>query len=179
MEYFDIYDSDHEVTGRTAPRYGTFLQPGEYCLIVLGMIRRSDGTFLITKRAMDKRWAAGWWEMPGGGVRAGETSVEAVLREIREETGLSLSPEEGRCVHTYHMDNPDDGDNYFVDIYLFDRDFEPEEVKIEEHESTAWKAASFEEIKRYADEGRFLHYSRIETALIKADSEGREEKDAE
>ena len=32
--------------------------------------------------------AAGWWEVPGAGVRAGEDSLDAVIREIKEETGV-------------------------------------------------------------------------------------------
>lgn len=34
-----------------------------------------------------------WWFTPGGGCEAGESAVEAALREISEETGLVLGPE--------------------------------------------------------------------------------------
>jgi 8-oxo-dGTP pyrophosphatase MutT (NUDIX family) len=34
----------------------------------------------------------GWWELPGGGIDAGESYLEAAVREIREETGLVLDP---------------------------------------------------------------------------------------
>ena len=34
----------------------------------------------------------GHWDLPGGGREKGETPVECVLRETREEVGLSLSP---------------------------------------------------------------------------------------
>lgn len=33
------------------------------------------------------------WELPGGGIDAGETHVEAALRELAEETGLVAEPE--------------------------------------------------------------------------------------
>lgn len=31
-----------------------------------------------------------WWSTPGGGVDAGESGIDAVVREIQEETGLVL-----------------------------------------------------------------------------------------
>jgi 8-oxo-dGTP pyrophosphatase MutT (NUDIX family) len=31
-----------------------------------------------------------WWELPGGGLEAGETYLEAVVREVAEETGLAI-----------------------------------------------------------------------------------------
>ncbi|ANC30112.1 NUDIX hydrolase [Isoptericola dokdonensis] len=35
-----------------------------------------------------------WWFTVGGGIDAGETDVEAALREVREEAGLDLAPED-------------------------------------------------------------------------------------
>lgn len=66
------------------------LADDEYHLTVLGVIRRPDGRFLITKRVMTKAWAPGWWEVSGGAAQAGEESEEAVRREVLEETGLDV-----------------------------------------------------------------------------------------
>lgn len=91
MEFWDIYDKDKKLTGRTMKRNDWTMADGDYHLTVLGVIRRPDGKFLITKRVSTKEWAPGAFEVSGGGVRAGETSEEAVRREVLEETGLDIN----------------------------------------------------------------------------------------
>ena len=90
MEQWDIYDSERRLTGRTMKKNDWILQDGEYHLTVLGVVRNTDGRFLITRRVLTKAWAAGWWEVPGGAVQAGESSREAVNREVWEETHIKV-----------------------------------------------------------------------------------------
>lgn len=46
--------------------------------------------FLLCRRTAKLRRHAGQWALPGGRLDAGETPVEAALREVHEELGLSL-----------------------------------------------------------------------------------------
>ncbi len=161
MEFWDIYDSNKQKTGRTMKRNDWCLKDGEYHLTVLGVIVRPDGRFLITQRVMTKSWAPGWWEVSGGGVMAGEESQDAVKREILEETGLDVSGCEGGYLFSYHRENPGEGDNYFVDIYRFVMDFDESDVKVQEKEAAGFKLATAEEIKALAEQGIFLHYDSI------------------
>ena len=87
MEYWDIYDREKHVTGRRMIRNDWHMKPGDYHLTVLALVRDRAGRILVTQRKADKEWAPLEWEIPGGGVRAGERSEEAVLREVAEETG--------------------------------------------------------------------------------------------
>ena len=161
MEYWDIYDSDKKKTGRKMKRNDWILKDGEYHLTVLGVIMRPDGKFLITQRVMTKAWAPGWWEVSGGAAQAGEESEEAVKREILEETGLDVSGAKGGYVFTYKRENPGEGDNYFVDIYRYEMDFDESDLKLQEAETLGYRLATAEEIKALGDEGIFLHYDSI------------------
>ena len=161
MEYWDIYDKDKKKTGRTMKRNDWCLKDDEYHLTVLGVVARKDGKFLITKRVQSKHWAPGWWEVSGGACMAGEESQDAVLREVKEETGLDVSGWDGGYVFTYHRENPGEGDNYFVDVYRFVGDFEEKDVHPQESETDGFMIASVEEIKEFAAQGIFLHYDSI------------------
>ena len=161
MEFWDIYDENKQLTGRKMKRNDWCLKEGEYHLTVLGVIARPDGTFLITKRVMTKAWAPGWWEVSGGGVQAGESSEEAVRREVKEETGLDVRNAEGGYAFTYKRVHPDEGDNYFVDVYRFVMDIDEKDVSFQEAEIDGHMFATREQIESFAKEGKFLHYDSI------------------
>jgi ADP-ribose pyrophosphatase YjhB (NUDIX family) len=59
-----------------------------YLAVSAAIIR--DGKVLIVRRARPP--ARGMFTLPGGGVEAGETLHEAVIREVREETALTVAP---------------------------------------------------------------------------------------
>ena len=163
MELWDIYDINKNKTGRTMIRNDWTMAEGDYYLSVLGVIHRPDGRFLITRRAMDKAWAPGWWEIPGGGVKSGETSFEAVCREVLEETGVDVSKAEGGYKFCYHRENK--GQNYIVDIYRFEMDITEKDVMLQTDEDIDGKFATLDEIKKIAQEGKFLHYSSIKAVF--------------
>ena len=77
--------------------------------LCVGAIALHDGNLLLVRRGHGP--AAGEWSVPGGRLEAGELVAEAVVRELREETGL-----EGVCgelVGWVERIDPD-GDHHFV-----------------------------------------------------------------
>ena len=165
MEFWDIYDKDKKPTGRTMKKNDWILKDGEYHLSVLGVIHRPDGRFLITQRVMTKAWAPGWWEVSGGAAQAGEESYEAVLREVKEETGLDARNAEGGYLFTYKRENPGEGDNYFVDVYRFIMDIDENDLHLQTEETDGYMFASPDQIREFAADGKFLHYDSIKKAF--------------
>jgi ADP-ribose pyrophosphatase YjhB (NUDIX family) len=59
-----------------------------YLAVSAAIIR--DGKVLVVRRARNP--ALGIYTLPGGGVETGETLMQAVTREVREETSLKIEP---------------------------------------------------------------------------------------
>lgn len=112
-EFNDVYDENRCLTGRTHQR-GTPWQPGEYGLVVCVWVYDGRGHLLLTRRAPGKSFA-GTWENSGGAVKAGETSLQAVARELFEETGIRAAEEEFEL-----LDSGRDR-NTFYDFYCLKR----------------------------------------------------------
>lgn len=58
--------------------------------VAAGVILDNNGQVLLAQRPEGKPWA-GWWEFPGGKIEAGETTHQALVRELKEELGIEVS----------------------------------------------------------------------------------------
>ena len=164
-EPIDVYDADRVPQGLVIDRRSQRLGQGQYMLYAIVMVCDLQGRMLITRRALDKAWAAGWWEVPGGGVCAGETTRDAAIREAGEEVGLDLTRGTLELLWSYRNDDPGYADNYFADIYRATLDFSVADVRLREREATEFALASWDEVRELAQQGRFLHYERLARAL--------------
>jgi ADP-ribose pyrophosphatase YjhB (NUDIX family) len=71
---------------------------------VRGLVRNDAGEILLVEHV----FSAGW-HLPGGGVERGETTEDAVIRELREEGGVSaVSRPVLLGVHSNHRVSPGD-----------------------------------------------------------------------
>ena len=164
-EFVDLYDRNRKFLNRVVDRNTYLFQPGEFMMYVLAILENEVGKFLVTQRALDKKWAAGGWEMPGGGAKSKESSLDAIKREVKEETGLDVRNAEGGYLFTYKRENPGEGDNYFVDVYRFVMDIDENDVSFQEAEIDGYMFATKEQIEGFAAEGKFLHYDSIKQAF--------------
>lgn len=147
-ELWDVYDENRNPTGRLHRR-GDYLPKGDYHLVVHVWIQNCEGKFLITERSPNKGFP-NMWEATGGSALTGDSSLDAALREAREETGLILDTGNGKRVLSYK------GDDHFSDVWLFRQDFDLKDVVFQEGETCGAMYASKEEILRMRDEGKLV-----------------------
>lgn len=138
MELNDIYDENRNRTGRVHQR-GAPWQPGEYGVVVCVWVYDGKGHLLLTRRAKGKSFA-GTWENSGGAVQAGESSREAIARELFEETGIRAEPEEFELLDT------DRERNIFYDHYCLKRRLRLKEIVLQPGETEDAMWASFGKI---------------------------------
>ena len=149
-EVVDIYDENKCKTGRTLIRHKEFLKPGEYIVACQAIILNSKREILISKRSEFKEKFLFMWECNGGAVLAGETSLDGVVREIKEELGIILDKEDGIYIKTAQ-------NNYrFKDIYLFVKDIEIEDIKFTDKEAIEAKWIDIDEFIKMLENGKFV-----------------------
>ncbi len=65
-------------------------------LVGVGAVIIEHGRILLVKRANEPN--KGKWSVPGGLVRVGETLIDALKREVREEVGVEIEVDDVACV---------------------------------------------------------------------------------
>lgn len=156
-ELWDVYDENRNLTGRLHRR-GDPLGAGEYHLAVHIWQRNAAGEFLLTQRAPNKGFP-NLWECTGGSALAGDDSLTAALREVREETGLTLEPANGRLMMSIQ------GFDRFTDVWLFENEFDLDAVTLLPGETVDKMRASKEKILRMYHAGTLAPYVYVEELM--------------
>ena len=138
MELNDIYDKDRNLTGRVHRR-GTKWGAGEYGLVVCVWVHDGQGNLLMTRRALQKSFAH-TWENSGGAARAGETSRQAIRRELFEETGIRAEEADFEYLSTTQDAHA------FYDHYCLKADVPVEEIVLQPGETDAVKWVRFAQV---------------------------------
>ena len=116
-------------------------------------VRNGKGEYLISQRAADRPTFPLMWECTGGSVVKGEDSLAGALREVKEEVGLDLVPEDGRVVLSMVRG---EGFHDIVDVWLFDYDgpLALEKATTKEVAQCRWMDAG--EIRQLFEAGEFV-----------------------
>ncbi len=70
----------------------TGLAPAAVACVIVGAAD-DEAAFILTRRTSGLRHHRGQWALPGGRIEPGETAAAAAFRELREELGLEVGPE--------------------------------------------------------------------------------------
>ncbi len=138
MEWNDVYDENRSLTGKVHKR-GTPWGQGEYGLVVCVWVYDGKGRILLTRRAKGKSFA-GTWENSGGAAKAGETSRQAIARELFEETGIRAEEDE------FELLGSDRDRNTFYDFYCLKRSVELKDIVLLPGETDDVQWASYGKI---------------------------------
>lgn len=126
-EFMDIHDINGNKTGKTILR-GEKLDKGDYALYVNVVIKNSENKFLLQQRHSSKTWYPNAWSLSGGGVLAGETDKQAIVRELLEELNINLSNQElhkkGRVIANYGL----------IDIWIVYMNIDLNQVSMQHNE---------------------------------------------
>ncbi|NLI53433.1 MAG: NUDIX domain-containing protein [Clostridiales bacterium] len=139
MELWDLFDTDRRPLGKTHAR-GTPVNPGEYHIVVSIWTVDSKGNILLTLRAPSKESYPDRWENTGGSALAGETSRQAAIRELMEETGIAAIEDELILLGAQTARDS------FVDHYLLRRDVDLRDVRLQPGETADAKWVELEEL---------------------------------
>ncbi|QFT77660.1 (deoxy)nucleoside triphosphate pyrophosphohydrolase [Erythrobacter sp. THAF29] len=84
--------------------------------VVAGALRAPDGRWLMHRRPAEKHHG-GLWEFPGGKVEDAEIPVESLVRELREELGITIVTE--ACIPVAFAEEAASGGRIPIVILLY------------------------------------------------------------
>lgn len=146
MELWDAYDAHLNVIAGQVLVRGEKIPKGVYHLVSEVIVRHQDGTYLLTQRNPRKNLGGMWEATAGGSALQGESPLECVKRELREETGILTDDfiEVGRVLHQRHQ-------TYYVN-YLCHTDVDKDNIVLQEGETSAYKWVTAEELRQMSRE---------------------------
>lgn len=154
MELWDLLSAEGKPTGRTIVRGGNSLRSGEYHLVVHIWPINDYGSILIQKRTKTKKLMPGMWAATGGAAIAGETSVKAATRELGEELGIIVKPEDLKLVKRIKRRNS------FIDMWTVNVNVKVPELKLQKSEVDQAKWVNKTTLAGMIDSGEFHDYGK-------------------
>jgi isopentenyldiphosphate isomerase len=150
-EYLDIVDKQGNPKGETALKSEAHSK-GLYHNTIHLWLFTAKGEILLQQRSHKKEIHPLLWDVSvAGHIDAGETFIEAALRETQEEIGLLLQPESlkkiGVKLHESSYNDNTIQDNEFHQIYIAELKVELNDLIPQDAEVEALKLVSFQEFE--------------------------------
>lgn len=146
MELLDVLDSNGFKTGIIKDKKQVY-NDGDFHRAVHIWIMNSNDEILVQKRSPKKETFPNLWAISvAGHVRSGETSIEAAIREIKEEIGKKVTEEDLIYLFTLKREQALNDKTLRVidDVYIIYLDIDVENTKLQFSELTDIKYVYYE-----------------------------------
>lgn len=153
MELINIYDENRRKTEKIVNRHSYEKKENEYDLSIQIWIMNDKGQIILTKRA-DKMTYPNLWECTEGMVDYNETSLEAAIREVKEELGIEIFPDE---VIKMKIDKKKECPK-FTDVYFCKKNVSLEEIKLQKNECSDVKLVDEKEYNLMYERKELIPY---------------------
>lgn len=148
MELWDAYRADGTLADFDLIR-GQKIPENYFHMVCEAVIRHIDGDYLLMQRSFAKEIYPGKWEIgAGGSALKGEDKITAVLREIKEETGI----DEGELKEIYHVVHEGHQSIYYG--FLLATSYDKNCIKLQEGETIDYKWVSKSELVDFYESGQ-------------------------
>lgn len=148
MELLDIYDNNGNPTGKVIERgnKNIKLESNEHIAVAVIYIENSKGEFLIQKTSKEK---GGEYSSTGGHIISGDTPLEAIKREVKEELGISIDNESIQELGYLLYDAP------LRYMFYLKKDIDLKEIIIQESEVEFVKYMTIDEINNLINNNQY------------------------
>lgn len=138
MEFLDVLDEKGNPLKISKPRFQIH-RDGDWHRTVHVWILNSRHELLLQKRSAEKESFPNFWDIScAGHMAAGQTSVDAAIREAREELGMAIQEKDLEYLLTLRSRSMEHGgafvDNEISDVYLVKKDRAISEMRIQKEE---------------------------------------------
>ncbi|MFD7059727.1 NUDIX domain-containing protein [Streptomyces sp. NPDC059906] len=114
-------------------------------LLVAAVIVHDQATnrVVLLQRSQNAKFAQGMWDLPVGKSEPGEPITETAVRELYEETGLTVKPESLQVAHIIHGAWGVEAPNGFLTVVFAAHEWtgEPENREPRKHAQVCWTDA--------------------------------------
>lgn len=151
MELVDLLNNRKELIGETCERNA--VPNGKYRLSIHIWIINEKNEILIQQRSANRKKFPNMWTNTGGACLAGETSIETVFRELKEELDITPNIDNLELIASYKREKD------FVDVWVLRQNVDIKDLKFNDNEVQDAKWVTIEDWKKLLIEGQAVKSS--------------------
>ena len=140
MELVDLLNNRKEFIGETCERNA--VPDGRYRLSIHIWIVNNKNEILIQQRSANRKKFPNMWTNTGGACVAGETSIETVFRELKEELDITPNIDNLELIASYKREKD------YVDVWVLRQNINIIDLKFNDNEVQNAKWVTIEDWKK-------------------------------